>query len=202
LKRKGFEKARARLLDAFHAHEDLKASKDWASFESAWTRLLTALNAVYSILEQSCRGAPTSERWFANAKKQRKTDEVLSYLHHARNVNDHGISEVLQQQPGGIGINASGGRGSPMYIERLAVRADGTIEELRGHSLDGSPLQITHYPARVGLVPVRDRGVDYEPPTSFLGEKLEDPSPVNVATQVLEFMVFLFSDAETLLAQD
>lgn len=195
MKRIGFEKARARLRDAFEAHEALKASNDWDSFESAWTRLLTALNSVYSILEQSSHGNSKSARWFVEAKRQRKADEVLSYLHHARNVNDHGITEVLKREPGGVGI---GGPGQSIYIERLVVGPNG-IEEFRGRSLDGSAIQVTHYPESVVLIPVRDRGVEYIVPTTFLGQKLDDPTPVGLAGKVLEFIVVLFSDAETLL---
>ena len=195
MKRVGFEKARARLRDAFRAHEDLRSAADWLAFESAWTRLLTALNSVYTILEQSARGNPKSEKWFATAKKQRKADEALKYLHHARNVNEHGIVDIVMRAPGAIGI---GSPGQSFYIEKLVIGPQG-ISEFRGQSLDGTPIQITHYPEQIVLVPVTDRGVDYNVPATFLGDVLDDATPLGLASKVLEFMVVLFSDAETLM---
>ncbi|MEO7504285.1 MAG: hypothetical protein ABIT69_03790 [Sphingomicrobium sp.] len=195
MQRAGFQKARARLLDAFKAHEELKSVQDWAAFESAWTRLLTSLNSVYSILEQSVKGSKASERWFAEAKRARKTDEALKYLHHARNANDHGIVEVLRRVPGGLGITSRSGK---TYIKELSVGPDGVVK-LEGSDFDGSPLIVTSYPESVELVPVLDRGVRYDPPDALLGKSLTDRSPVALASAVLEHMTVLFVDAETLL---
>ncbi|HVM22307.1 MAG TPA: hypothetical protein VM308_03255 [Sphingomicrobium sp.] len=198
MKRMGLEKARARLKDAFRAFEELKQANDWEGFESAWARLLTALNATYAILGQSSKGTAKSEGWFSRVLGQRKADELLSYLWHARNSNDHGIESVIKLEPGGIGI---GGRKKAVFIEKLIVGPGGNIEELRGWEGQGEPLTITRYPSRVHLVPVTDRGVTYDPPKTFLGNPIKDSSPTAVAQEALEFMVILFGEAEGLVVQ-
>lgn len=198
MKRAGLEKARARLKDALDAFEQLKVAAEWAAFESAWTRILTALSSTYAILQQSAKGSAKSEGWFAKVLGQRRADEVLSYLMHARNANDHGIADVIKLQRGGMGIRASD-RSKGLYIEKLVAGDDGQIKELQGWQSDGSPPEIVHYPDRVKLVPVVDRGKEYQPPTTFLGNPLMDESPIAVAQQVLEFMVILFGEAEELV---
>jgi hypothetical protein len=195
LQRRGFEKARARLVQAFKAHEALKEASSLAEYESAWTLLLTALNSVYTILEQSCKGSARSEQWFAKAKRQRRTDEFLRYLHHARNADEHGLAEVLVHEPAALAINGGGGG---IYIDRLIAGPDGIVE-LKGAALNGGPLQVTKTPSRIVLKSVRDRGVIYDPPKTFLGEPLDDASPVGVGGAALEFLVHFFVEAETLL---
>jgi len=195
LNRGGFEKAHARLADAFRAHERLKVAPDWDEIESAWTSLITSLNTVYSTLEQSAKGYPRSYAWFSAQKRKRRTDEALRYLHHARNAHEHGIREVLVRRPDGITIGHPSGS---VYIKELRVGA-GRIEKLEGWGPDGSAL-IVSYSEKIELVPVYDCGVRFDPLTSFLGQPLRTGAPTEVADKVLEHMVFLFSDAETLLS--
>ena len=37
------------------------------------------------------RGCGKSQAWFGRKKHERKNDELLRYIHHARNIDDHGI---------------------------------------------------------------------------------------------------------------
>lgn len=195
LDRAGFEKARARLADAFGAHDRLKEAQNRVEFESAWTALITSLNTVYSVLEQSAKGFPKSYAWFGAQKHIRRTDEALSYLHHARNANEHGIKEVLELRPGGVGIGHPSGS---VYIKELRVGRNG-IEKLEGWGPGGSPLVVQTYPSRVELVPVYDSGVRFNPPSTFLGEPLVEATPVGLSAKVLEHMTYLFSEAEELV---
>ncbi len=193
--RVGFEKARARLADAFGAHERLKDAQDRIEFESAWNALITSLNTVYSVLEQSAKGHPKSYAWFGKQKHVRRTDEALSYLHHARNANEHGIKEVLELRTGGIGIGHPSGSA---YIKELKVGRNG-IEKLEGWGPGGTPLDVRAYPSKIVLVPVFDCGVQFDPPSTFLGEPLVDATPLGLSAKVLEHMTYLLSDAEELL---
>jgi len=198
MKRAGLEKARARLADAFAAFESLKTAQDWRDFESGWTRLLSALNAAYQILGDSARGNPKSVGWFSKVLGQRRADDLLSYMMHARNANDHGIEEVIKLQFGGLGIGAPGAH---VYIEKLRLGPGGKILELCGSEDGGKPLTVAYYPPRVHLVPVTDRGVTYQPPKTFLNKPIADTSPLAVAHEVLQFMVILFGEAEGLIVE-
>lgn len=200
MKRFGLEKARRRLKEAFEAFEALERERSWESFETQWTRLLTSLNSVYCILEHSSKGAPKSEGWFSRVLGQRRSDELLSYLMHARNANDHGIAEVLRLEPGGVGIGSN--RGGGAVIKNLKIGPGGRIENLEGWQLDGSPLEITVRAPRAVLVPVTDRGITYKPPESFLGSKLSDMTPMGVAKEALELMTILFDEAQDLVASN
>jgi hypothetical protein len=194
MKRIGLEKARARVADAIRAFEALKVARNWTEFESAWTLLLTALNAAYQILGDSARGSSKSEGWFSKVLGQRRADELLSYMMHARNANDHGIADVIRLEPGGVGIGGDT-PGKGVFIKEMVAGPAG-IEKLEGWQEDGRPLVIKQYPARARLVPVVDRGVEYHPPSAFLGKPIADTSPTGVAHEALEFMVILLGEAE------
>jgi hypothetical protein len=198
MKRIGLEKARSRLSDAFRAFESLKSAQDWNELSSAWTRLLVAVNATYVILGSSAKGNAKSEGWYSKVVGQQRSDELLSYMMHARNANEHGIAEVLQLKPPGMSVG-SDVRGMSIYIKHAAIGPTG-FTRLEGWQEDGSPLVVKRHPARAILVPVVDRGIEYQPPRNFLGELIADASPVGIAAQVIEFMVLLFVDAEELVA--
>lgn len=195
MKRPGLDKARKRLAEAFASVEQLERATAWEDFEAGWSRFLSAINATYNILGASSRGEPKSEGWFSKIQGLRRSDDLLGYLMHARNSNDHGIDSVLERKPGGLGI----GKGArEVHIEKLVVEK-GKITTLRG-SQDGGPLRVEIIPERIELRPVIDRGVEYAPPTSFLGKEIPDRSPAAVGKVGLEFIARLFAEAEELLA--
>jgi hypothetical protein len=191
LKRPGLEKARKRLAEAFSSLEQLDRATTWDEFDSAWTRFLTAINATYNILGASSRGDLKSEGWFGKIQGQRRGDDLLSYLLHARNSNDHGVEQVLERDPARTEV----GRGARhVYIDELVIE-QGKIKTLRG-SQDGGPIRVEHIPEKISLRPVVDRGVTYNPPKSFLGKTIPDHSPQAVGKVALEFMARVFAEAE------
>ena len=195
--RLGFERARARLADTFMFFEQLELAKNLREFESAWNGFVVNLNAVYSTLEQSVKGFPSSEAWFAKEKKKRKADQALQYLWQARNSNEHSIREILVRHPGGIGISHPSGS---IYIKELRGGPEG-IAHLEGWGPGGSPLEIKAYAARVELIPVFNRGQRFDPPSHFFDEELKERTPVELASKVLEHMTYLFADAQDLLVR-
>ena len=187
-----------RLAEAFQSFERLEKAEEWSEFESAWEALIWNLNRVYAALEQSVKGFPKSEAWFSIQKRVRSTDSALQYLHQARHSNEHSIREILKREPASVGISHPSGS---MYIQEAHFGPAG-IEKLIGWGPDGSPLEIRTFPERIELVSVFNRGQKYDPPEFFLGEKLENRTPLGLAGKVLEHITVLFSDAENLLVAD
>ena len=195
MNRAGFEKSRERLAEAIKALERLEASKNWNDFAVAWELLIWNLGRVYSALEQSVKGHPKSEKWFATQKRLRKTDGALQYLHQARNAAEHGIREVLEVKPAGISVGHPSGS---MFIKMARGGPEG-VRELIAWGPDGSPPQVKFSAERIELTRVFNRDRWYSPPEEFLGEKLENRTPVGLAAKVLEHMTVLFVDAQDLL---
>jgi hypothetical protein len=91
----------ARLEKARTALKHLEAAKSFDERESAWSDLLIAGNGIYSKLEQGSKVSGKATGWFGRAKKARKEDPLLSYMHHARNSEEHGIEDVTARMKAG-----------------------------------------------------------------------------------------------------
>ena len=194
MKRVGVEKARSRLEAAFRSFELLKVATDFAEFEVCWGALLTALNSAFDILRESAKDKNSSFNWMFKLVAERRQDELLSYIWHARNVNDHGIDYIVEDQPGGftIPMPASGA----LHIKHLSVE-NGKITRFEGHGF-GAPVSIFIHPDGIFLKPVVDRGNEYKPPDYHLGSALADKSPTGIAGAALKYFALRLAEAETL----
>ena len=86
--------ARARLRKAELSLGELRTALTLEQAEAAWTDFLLAASTIYTKLEQGAKGHSQSAPWFGKKKHERKSDELLRYLHYARNSDEHGIRRV------------------------------------------------------------------------------------------------------------
>lgn len=101
MKPEAIQQAKDRLQAATEAVDAFKAAKDFAGAEKAWRHFLLAMGGIYSKLEQGAKGSGRSDAWFGRKKHERKKDELLRYLHFARNANEHGLKPVTDRDRGG-----------------------------------------------------------------------------------------------------
>jgi hypothetical protein len=192
--------ARVNLAKATVAVDKMRATKSHPEFELAWSDFLMAAGRVYSKLEQGSKtkqGSKTNGRstaWFGRQKHTRKTDPLLSYLHHARNIDEHGLEPVTKLQPGGIGIGTIG----QTHVHHLSIQSDQTGRVTIQGQTSGDPLVITATPNSPRLVTVIDSGDKYEPPTEHMGAPIKDQSPVTVADLGLAFLRSMTEEAAKL----
>jgi hypothetical protein len=182
--------ARSSLEKASEAIERLKKIKSFDEFEPAWQDFLVSSNRVFTKLEQGSKVSGHSSAWFANRKRERKDDELLSYLHHARNVDEHTISPVHEVKEGSMGIGTHG----RTHIKRLEID-NGRITHA---DISGDPLRITIGPPTIALLPVKDRGIIYNPPKQHAGMRLVSIHPIDIATIAISYLNTLVGDAENL----
>jgi hypothetical protein len=152
--------------------------------ESAWWAFLLATNAVYTKLEQGSKGDGGDEAWFGQAKELRRKDELLSYIHHARNSDEHRLESVTA--PKGIGGYAVEGA-------EVVLDSEGNITGIKATA--GVPMRVQLTPPGIRLLPVTDRSRTYNPPTTHLGQTLWDNSPLWVAKSALHYLEGLVADA-------
>jgi hypothetical protein len=88
--------AQAEIARARRAILLLEKPKNFSEAASAWFEFLLAANRIYSKLERGAKGNGRSMAWFGRMKHARKNDELLSYLHHARNAEEHGLEQSIQ----------------------------------------------------------------------------------------------------------
>jgi hypothetical protein len=192
MKKIAVEQARSRFEKAQSAILAMEQSKDFSAAETAWSDFLLATSAVYSKLEQGAKGSGSSEGWFGRKKHDRRTDPLLSYIHHARNADEHGIEPVTERKEGSLKIGGGG-----------AYRFDGTVGEqtdLTVTHLAGPPPIVKIELPHVKLVTVKDSryGDNFDPPTKHLGEEVRDQSPLNVAKLALSYLESLLAEAAEL----
>jgi hypothetical protein len=90
-----------RLEKAQSALQQLEQTKDPRETESAWLDLILAATSIYSkLLQGSKLSGGSAKGWYDLKMHERKNDSLLSYIHHARNADEHGIKDITRVAKG------------------------------------------------------------------------------------------------------
>lgn len=185
------EQATIRLQRAEKALADLKSAKYFDDAETAWSDFLLASSGIYSKLEQSSKGYTRSEPWFGAEKSLRKTDQLLRYIHFARNADEHGIEFVTEQSLDNLNLNFN--ERHPVQVQRI----DQTTFEPEGDLIDAVLAGPT-----IKLVRVYDRrfGDFADPPEVHLGKVVPFGSsfPHDVGDAALSYLRSMVARAKIL----
>ena len=192
MKKAAIQKARKRLSEARSHLKRVANADNYLEFESAWTQLLTTANSIDTILEFGAKSDKKSKPWYGSKINLRRSDPLLSYMHQARNSDEHGIEPVTEYDPGFVGI---GGPNQDIYIESLVLMPSGPVGTVYG--LDGRPPAITFKPAEFKLSNVVDEryGNEFVPPTTHLGKAIADQSPFGIGQLWLDYFEALVLEA-------
>lgn len=187
-----------RLHQAQNAHKALLMSTSFAQTETAWLQFLNNAAKIYSKLGKGSKGSGSSEGWFGRVKHERRTDPLLSYVHHARNADEHGIEPITERDKGFLSIRGD------VLIEHLTTDDDGVLSSLKARSLNPlKPIEVKHRPGGVRLVTVVDdlHNDSFTVPTHHLGKLLESQSLEHVATLTLTYLTRLIEDGAKYIKQ-
>ncbi len=133
---------------AQHEAERAVTGKGHAALAAHWSSFLVYANRVFTKLEQGAKAGP-AKGWWDGIKRTRKEDELLRYIQHARNADEHGIGPITPR----ISAKRMGVSFGPDGVRHL-VAPEATL-----------------------MVPVYDRGKRYDPPESHLGQPLNIGRP-------------------------
>ena len=172
--------ARSELGAARSAIDRMRESGEFESFEHAWKDFLSAIEKVWAKCERECKSIGSFPSWQARFSHIRRYDPLLRYLKHARNADHHTLQEIVSHEPGHRTLNPLGG--GSWYIERLVI-SGGEVVEYKGDK----PMVQRDYPSRVKLLPVVDRGRQYDTPTQHLDSEIPGASPVQVAMLAVQW---------------
>ncbi len=190
------DKANARLNTARQALLAIQNSTSFSEFEPAWVAFITALNTIYTVLEQGAKSNSTSRQWYGGKKRERREDPLLQYLHQARNAEEHGIAPITQHEPGSLFVGVSG---ESVHIEKMTIDGSGNVK-MRLKPVNGKLPTVMATPPQTRLVTVRDDrfGTTFDPPTTHLGKNLTSGSPLEVANLGMAYHEGLVSDATSM----
>jgi hypothetical protein len=166
----------------------MREATTFEAFAVAWQMFLDKLEKVWVKAERECQHVRSCfEPWQAAFKELRKTDPLLRYLHHARHADQHSIQPTTCEALLGftLEIPPAGTVGMEIDKETGQLRIHGAceIKAVRG--------------PRLMLLPITNRGTQYNPPAEHLGKKLEDNSPNAVAEKGLAFYDDFLRQVET-----
>lgn len=193
------EQAKERLRRGERAIADLRAATNFEDAESAWTDFLQSVSAVYAKLEQGSKLSGKSGGWYGRKKKERKSDPLLSYLHAARNSNEHGIIRVVKrfEDTGPIF-----GR-QPKFGERVPITFQ-SVDPVTGE-LTGDPFSGFYSGSTIKLVRVNNTRFNHvcDPPQTHLGVSVPFfEEPLDVGELALSYLRAMLAEATCLLVSD
>ncbi len=166
--------ARVEFDRAFQSMTDLASADHFAEIERHWSAFLVAAGRVYTKLEQGSKANSKCSAWWGRKLHERRSEELLAYIWHARNADEHGLSKVTQKHPGSFNLTKPpDGRGY------------GEVEVVYPH---------------IQLVDVVDRGVRFPVPQTSRGQQINNPHPNNVGLLALMELEVLLKEAEDLTA--
>lgn len=183
--------AKERLGRAREAVTALRKAKAYIDAWRAWGDFLLAVGGIYSKLEQGAKANGKSSAWFGRVKHFRKTDELLSYLHHARNTEEHGLENSLSLK-------------APK-LER--IDADAKVDKLKRELKmllpvkNGKPIALkVTMPQGLRLIAVSDPryGDTFAVPREHLGKRLANMSVADLADLALVYLDRLVAEAAAL----
>lgn len=186
---KAFAAAKEKLALSRERLAEMKAAEDIVRLNRAWSEFLTEAQRVFTRMRKATNDGP-SKGWFDGILNVRGDDDLLSYILHARNAEEHGIERITSARPGGLKVNI-GGDG---YVDSMKIeqKADAVKVTYRGKN----PITFEPIAASVDLIAVLDRGIMYQPPKTHLGEKLSAVTPIAVAELAQAYLDKIMTEAD------
>ncbi len=163
-------------------------------FTGDWADFLNAGNSVYEALGKGSKVSPQSRQWFGQKKRERRTDDLLNYMHQARNAAEHGLHPLLDLGPMERDRSAMDG----IVDYKTEVDEDGLWA--LGSDKTGKPFRVQMGPPDHKLARVYDDRSDrwIDPPRTHLGSELRSNSPFPVSEIWKAYLKTMISEADAL----
>ena len=198
MKHVALEKASEHLELAKAAVQRLTLENGAKAYSQAWSDFLSQSSRFYGKLEQGVKGCTASVPWFGQKKNTRRTDPLLSYLHQARNCDEHGLDYIVTETGSSlVGKMAEGATTFHMAAD-VMLDSDGNVH-VRNPTSE-TPAAFTALELsdpRMELVKVKDgrSGKSFDPPEEHLGQPIADNSPPVIANLAIEYLEEMLNEA-------
>jgi hypothetical protein len=205
MKRVALQKAAEHLELAKAFIAQMKLDDGFKAYERAWSQFLSQASRFYSKIEQGAKGCQTSEPWFGRKKHERRKDPLLSYIHHARDCDEHTIEHITSLTADFIGTQIDNEKGLRASFEFMVDdRGRMHYRNFESKNLDGEDLPMMVRNPAVALLTVHDRrfGDKFDPPEMHLGRPIVDTSPRGVAALAITYLEDMLKEASALPLAD
>jgi hypothetical protein len=179
--------AAASIEKAIASIEAMKNTTDRRQFHGSWSDFLSASHRTFAKLEQGAKVSGPSKAWFGSKIHERRTDPLLSYIHHARNVDEHGLEGSA---------HPATKRGEPQLHQMIDIAGSGKDMKVSARPFIMQNILADTRSAR--LFPVTDRGVTYNPPTEHMGRQIENLSAIGITELAVAYLRVMVGQANQL----
>lgn len=190
MKVEAIEQSKIRLARAKSAAWVIQNGLEPQVISEAWWTFLVCASAIYSKLEQGAKGCGKSQAWYGRKKQERKKDELLSYIHHARNSEIHG----LDVSGVGHGIDVRAARGCEVIRDETGAWVGLNVEQ-------GREVSVKVVPPGLVLKQVKDEryGDFFDPPLMHRGMPIQEPVAESLVGLAYEYLEKMVREAERLM---
>jgi hypothetical protein len=189
---RAFDAAKEKLSIAHSKVAAMRAANDIYALAGLWEEFLTLQQQVFLRLRKAFEHGQ-SQAWSDAVFNEQRTDEMLKYILHARNANEHGIDNITETSPSQLTIKPK--EGTTLSVKHMIVDSRGPAPWVAMDHETMAKAVVSFLPATIKLVRVRDRGIDYDPPTNHLGQRL-DATPIIVAELTTSYLARKVTEAE------
>ncbi|MDH2400775.1 hypothetical protein QCM77_12600 [Bradyrhizobium sp. SSUT18] len=179
MKRKDFDATQQSLERCRALISEMSRTTTPEQIEKTWTDFLSHSQRFFSKLAAATTEGE-SAAWFGRVKHERKTDDLMQYVHQARHADEHGLEKIAAPTDASITIDPIRA-GESVTIKKMAA-ADGVLR------IEGENAKVQFNPANAILHPVINSGRLYDPPTVHSGKPWTENNAQAVAKAALTFM--------------
>jgi hypothetical protein len=191
------EAAKEKLQHAREKVAAMTAATDIRMLARLWEEFLTLQQQVFLRLKKAFEHGH-SKLWSDTVINDQRSDEMLLYLMHARNADEHGIEKITETNTGSLGIRPR--QGDTLRVNSMVVDTRGATPVIAMDHETASNALIIFIPASVKVIAVRDRGVNDDPPTSHLGNPIVS-SVISMAELTVSYLANRMQEGETKFGQ-
>lgn len=181
------------LKTAEECLQSMAEATDLGTFETEWEHFLYRIERVWERTEKKYKHHKAFQKWFSPYQELRKKDPLVRYLKQARNAETHSLQGTLSS-PLNISLKEKYGR--DFNIKSITTKLENKCLTINVESddlileLDPKIFRTTPY-----VVRVKNRGKWFNPPTSHLGNPLNEDNPIILGHMGLDLCKVLVAES-------
>lgn len=150
-------------------------------YEEAWKCFLTDIETAWNLCLDAVKGNGRAQQIVSSTNRDRKIDDLVRYLKHARNSRTHSIRPITERILGVTTV--MGGTNGGVILQGTIAGRDPTATRLE----TSGTVIVSFQPDRLEVIEVQDRGHSYLPPTWHQGSPVSTCIPHVLAAMGLTY---------------
>jgi hypothetical protein len=194
---KALEAAKEKLDIARDKVAAMSAARDIKMLAQLWEEFLTLQQQVFLRLKKAFELGP-SKSWSDRLQFERRTDAMLQYVEQARHANEHGIENITETAQSKIAFKPR--QGNSISVNYMEIDTKNNSTKISMDPVTAAQIEFEFIPGSVELLKIKNRGVEYAPPSSHFGKAITC-SPIYIADLTNTYLYNKIIEAEARFIQ-